>query len=432
MAHAVADPPRTGRGAWMNVGVAALLMVATFPGRSHGLGLFTKPILDDFQLDPVIYGHINLWASLLGAAFCLPCGWLLDRLGTRPVLAGVLVGLGATVLAMSAVYHVAALAAVILLTRGLGQSALSVVSLDVVGRTDFRQREQAMGVFAVLTGVGFAAVVTAIQAAETVPELGWREIWACIGLALLLGVLPVSWTLLTDPDRGDRPAPVAANADDDLSLADALRTPAFWAVGLACALFALVSSGTTLFYEDILNEFGFTRPEYERMLAVSFLFGTAFNLLCGWLARAWSMTRLLGLGSLVLAGTLVGLPFARTMGHLYAYAAAAGFAGGAVTVVFFIIWRPWFGPTHLGKIQGAAQMLTVLASAVSQWLFPAARAWSGSYVPLLQVLAAAAAPWPCGRGWCGRRSALRVPRSGRVPRLTACDSDPFAREAAVP
>jgi hypothetical protein len=36
-------------------------------------------------------------------------------------------------------------------------------------------------------------------------------------------------------------------------------------------------------------------------------------------------------------------------------------------------------------------MLTVVASAISQWLFPAAKAWAGSYVPLLQVLAAVAA-----------------------------------------
>src|SRR5437762_5044212 len=87
---------------WVNLGVAALAMVATLPGRSHGLGLVTKPLLQDFQLDDVTYGHINLWATLLGALFCLPCGWLIDRHGLRRVLAGVVLLLGLTVLAMSA------------------------------------------------------------------------------------------------------------------------------------------------------------------------------------------------------------------------------------------------------------------------------------------------------------------------------------------
>jgi hypothetical protein len=102
------------------------------------------------------------------------------------------------------------------------------------------------------------------------------------------------------------------------------------------------------------------------------------------------MTRLLALSSVVLGGTLAGLPFARTMEHLYVYAAATGFVSGVVTVVFFMVWRPMFGATHVASIQGAAQMLTVLASAISQWLFPAAKEWAGSYVPLLHVLAAAA------------------------------------------
>jgi hypothetical protein len=156
-------------------------------------------------------------------------------------------------------------------------------------------------------------------------------------------------------------------------------------------LFLFVSSGTALFYEAVLKSFGFGRPEYEEMLGVLFLFGTGFNLLCGWLAQRWSLTRLLALGSLVLAGSLAALPLARTMTQLYWYAAAVACAGGVVTVVFFIIWRQMYGAAHVGQIQGAAQLLTVVASAVSLWLFPAAKQWFGSFVPLLQILAAAAA-----------------------------------------
>src|SRR5262249_7651950 len=86
---------------WVHVGVAALMMVATLPGRTQGLGLFTEPILRSLSLDRESYGFINLWATLLGGLFCLPCGWLLDRIGTRAVLVGVTAALGATVLVMS-------------------------------------------------------------------------------------------------------------------------------------------------------------------------------------------------------------------------------------------------------------------------------------------------------------------------------------------
>jgi cyanate permease len=57
-----------------------------------------------------------------------------------------------------------------------------------------------------------------------------------------------------------------------------------------------------------------------------------------------------------------------------------------VTVIFFAIWRR-FGSRHLGRIQGAAQMLTVLASAIGPLLFAQCAAITGSYAPILWILA---------------------------------------------
>jgi hypothetical protein len=72
------------RFGWVNVVVAAVVMLATLPGRTQGLGLITEPLLHDLQLDRITYANINLWATLLGAAICLPIGRVFDR--TRPVL----------------------------------------------------------------------------------------------------------------------------------------------------------------------------------------------------------------------------------------------------------------------------------------------------------------------------------------------------------
>ena len=68
---------------WINVVVAAVIMLATLPGRTQGLGLITEPMLRDLQLDRVTYANINLWATLLGAAICLPIGRVFDRVGLR-------------------------------------------------------------------------------------------------------------------------------------------------------------------------------------------------------------------------------------------------------------------------------------------------------------------------------------------------------------
>src|SRR5436190_18839997 len=82
---------------WVVLGVAALAMVGTLPGRTQGLGLITEPLIGDLRIDRVDYATINLWATLIGALFCLPCGRLTDRFGARTLLTGMALALGVTV-----------------------------------------------------------------------------------------------------------------------------------------------------------------------------------------------------------------------------------------------------------------------------------------------------------------------------------------------
>jgi MFS family permease len=64
-----------------------------------------------------------------------------------------------------------------------------------------------------------------------------------------------------------------------------------------------------------------------------------------------------------------------------------GIAGGFVIVIFFSFWAKTFGRAQLGRIQGTAQMLTVLASAVGPLLLAKCYAWTGSYAAVFYLLA---------------------------------------------
>src|SRR5678815_808146 len=82
---------------WVNLFVASLAMVGTLPGRTQGLGLITEPLLRDLQIDRVLFARVNLWATLIGALFCLGIGRLVDRFGSRLVLTAVTLALAAVV-----------------------------------------------------------------------------------------------------------------------------------------------------------------------------------------------------------------------------------------------------------------------------------------------------------------------------------------------
>jgi hypothetical protein len=181
----VSDATRRARVGWVNVVVAAVMMVATLPGRTQGLGLITEPLLRDLHLDRVLYANINLWATLLGALVCLPFGWVFDRFGLRLPTATIVVLLAATVGGMRGQSgDVVGLFTLILFTRALGQSALSVASITAVGKSFDRSVGLAMGVYSVLVGLFFAAAFAWVGGAVTTS--GWRVAWAEVALALVV------------------------------------------------------------------------------------------------------------------------------------------------------------------------------------------------------------------------------------------------------
>ena len=65
-----------------------------------------------------------------------------------------------------------------------------------------------------------------------------------------------------------------------------------------------------------------------------------------------------------------------------AWAAAMGLGGGFVMVLFFSVWPRAFGRRHLGRIQGTAQALTVLASAIGPLLLAWCVELTGSYAAM--------------------------------------------------
>jgi MFS family permease len=66
-----------------------------------------------------------------------------------------------------------------------------------------------------------------------------------------------------------------------------------------------------------------------------------------------------------------------------------GLGGGLVMVLFFSVWPRVYGRRQLGRIQGVAQAMTVLASAVGPLLLAATVEATGSYAIMFYVLAGA-------------------------------------------
>lgn len=380
-------------------------MGATLPGRTHGLGLITTRLLDDFpDLTATSYAGLNLVAALAGSLLCWLGGWTIDRYGAQRVGVVTLGLLALSVVWMSQAQNVAALAVALLLVRGLGQSQLSVVSLATIGKPFPHRPGPVMG--------GYAVAMTFLLAAWTgwlgyrVQQVGWRDAWWEMGLAIailapvfLWYARPVDSMLNADassPDATTQHRLADSPSDDgshlpDATLRDALATSTFWCFSLGISLFGMISAGFSLFQQSIFADRGLEESLYQSTLVFGLLVGLAANVFGGWLAARWSLAWMLAGSLVLLAVSLALFPHVDSPGQAYGFTALYSAAGGLITVLFFTVWGQTYGPRHLARIQGAAQWMTVLASSLGPLLFAWHKDYWGNYDGAFWALAAVCA-----------------------------------------
>jgi MFS family permease len=269
------------------------------------------------------------------------------------------------------------------LTRALGQSALSVVSLTMIGQWFVRQIDLAMAVFSVVMSVGFMIAFPSVGA--VVQRSGWRVAWLAIGIVLVVVIAPIGWIVVRrGPEAGGSGAAIESRG---YRWNAALRTPAFWIFAAGTSLYGLVASGIGLFNESILAQRGFGPDIYYQTLVVTALTALAGNFGGGWVATRVALGKLMAVSLLILAAGLVAIPHVTTIAQVMVWATAMGLGGGLVMVLFFSVWPRVFGRVHLGRIQGSAQALTVVASAIGPLLLAWCVERTGSYTAMFYIFA---------------------------------------------
>ena len=376
---------------WVVVGVAALAMVGTLPGRTQGLGLITEPLLRDLAVDRVRFAgdQLRRHAGRLAVLLRHRRAGRSPRQPHRPDHAVAGAGRGGHGTERRP-------------ERGDAARHDHADPRPGAERPVGGQPGDARQVVPAPADVGDGGLRAGDERRLHAGVSRRRRDGAGSGLAGGLGVggrrarvrpraACVGCSSGGSPTRTPnwRPRPTVRGAEaTDATLAAALRSPAFWVFGIASSLYGLAASGIGLFNESILAERGFAPDVYYTALAVTAITGLAGNFVAGAWADRGSLRRVLIAALVLLAAALVALPRVTTTAHVMAQAVAMGLSGGFVMVVFFSFWGKAYGRTHLGRIQGVAQALTVFASAVGPLLLAWCADATGSYAAAFYALAA--------------------------------------------
>lgn len=379
---------------WVILAAAAVGTAMTAPGQTFGVSAFLDAILRELDLKRSTVSLMYSLGTLAGSLVMPRVGRWIDEVGPRKAVTFIAAIFALGCFGMSRVNGPAALFLGFTVLRGVGQGALSIVTLHVVNLWFVRRRGMAVGI----SGLAFAAssALFPLGIAWLIERHGWRDTYSLLGLAIALTILPIGALFFRDaPEHfGLLPDGQTASPDADLpsehpwTLEQARRTPMFWLLAAGNVLPAALLTGLVFHHFSIMGMNGLTRVQAATMFVPMAAVTALSNLTTGVLLDRLRPERVLAVGMLLLGVTVLYAPHAASPQAVWVYGGLMGLQMGMQTAVAGTVWSHFFGRAHQGAIRGFTFTLMVAGSAFGPlpfaWCFEA----FGSYSPLLYASAA--------------------------------------------
>lgn len=382
---------------WVILVVGTLGVVASVPGQTAGVSVFTDDLTDATGLSRLQLSVAYLIGTGTSGFFLPKGGRAIDRYGSRVVALGAVLGLAATLTGLSLVGPMGRLAGIVVMSVGFGclrfsgQGLLTLASRTMISQWFERRRG--------VVSAGSNAVMSFVFALAPAILLALVELWGfriawrvlAAGLVLVMGtvvavfyrVSPETSGLVIDGGRADASphggtTPVIGT-DDDLDRSGALADPRFWAVTIPVVALASTSTALTFHILDLGAELAIADDRIVRIFLPIAVVSVPVTLIGGWMVDRWSPL-LIGLAMSVaqLVMYLAVPELDRPVG-LVLTVAGWGFAQGCFAPLTSAAIPKLFGRRHLGAIAGVQMAAMVVGSAIGPALFALVKSMSGGY-----------------------------------------------------
>jgi len=220
-------------GWWITLAFSIMVFVSA--GVRHAVGPFLKPMVADLGVDRASFSLVIALGLLLYGLFMPWVGGLVDRFGARVVTSAGSLLLAVALASTGLCTNLWQLALVYAVLASLGLSAVGpVVANAVVSRWFVRRRGTAVSLLGSAAMTGMSLLVPVV--AWLIGTIGWRMTYAVIGLAVLVGMLPLCLLVVREspesiglaPDGETPTQSAAAVAATRTPVSTAIRTVAFW------------------------------------------------------------------------------------------------------------------------------------------------------------------------------------------------------------
>jgi MFS family permease len=367
------EPP----SAWAALGVC-VLAVSAHSALSLAFSVLMKPIAAFFQIDRAVFASAMTARMFLMVLSMSLAGFLTDRFGARPVLAG-----GAVVVALAT----AALASVPSLSWffpamaliGPGQAAIGSVAASALVLRRFRHR-RGLAIGVLNGGDNLLNSLVPLLTGAVLEAAGWRTaLYGWAGVYLSLGLL--IWLSLEGGDGRARPR---TQKESGFGWAEGVRHRGFWLLVSTYVLTYAFITSVQLHLHAYLTDRGHSNAAAGQVLSLQILVGAVGSPLMGRIAeglgaRTTLLLVILGLG----CGSLL-LWNLESHTSFLAWAVFYGTVNSGVVALLALVLAELFGSLAIGRLMGIAMTFcmasTMLANLYSAAMFDRL----GSYEPVWQ------------------------------------------------
>ena len=388
--------------------------ILTAPGQSPCIGVVINSIVDDIGISLTTVTGLYLVATTSSAIALSRMGKVIDMVGVRIMVTVIALLLGVACFVASAAKNVGVLLLAFFLLRFFGQGSLMMVSKTTINYWWVDLRGTMMGIAGALVALGMTGVFPIVLNLG-IEAVGWRQTYFLLGLNSIffmapLGFLfyrnePEKFGLLPDgkipevandetnsEENGEKVEQQFSEVDDsdhklnagnvDVTAKEAFKTGAFWSNALSLCLIAATGTAFWFHLKGIMIDNNIDKTMMQSIypvLAVSSVIG---RLISGRMIDTYGekgfLVLVYGLIMQAFAMLLVlSIQFSKYMLVLVCFVQALGSA--FVMNVASVVFANNFGRKYLGEIQGLADSMGVLGSAIGPFPFGLVRDQTGSY-----------------------------------------------------
>ena len=386
----------------MIVGVVFLSSLASGAQINPTIGVFLKPITDEFEWTRSTVSLAGAVGTVIGGGLALIVGPAIDRFGARWILFVSFFMSGIAIYSWGHVSQLWQFALALIVSRVALQGVINLTNQTIVSKWFIRKRGRATAMANLGQRIGGGAIPSATQTA--IPMVGWRTASMGVGaLVMALTLLPIAIFMRRQPqDMGLMPDGASPDDEDqsggqgsagrrgpaqevNYTLKEALRTRPFWIILGAFCLTNFVNTGVNFNLAPHLLDSGLSEVQSAVVLLAWAMVSVPASLSAGYLADRMSVRILMvvfsaGLGAgiylfLIIDSFAVGMFFAVLHG--------AAFAGSFLMLQLLL--ANTFGSASLGTLRGFIVPWQMVANALGPLAATLVFDTTGSYGPILRT-----------------------------------------------